>query len=212
MNIKSFTFNPFQENTYIVYDDSKECIIIDPGCYTIEEQKKLTEFINEFELNPVKIINTHCHIDHVLGNKFISNLWNIKLYIHKQDLSLLKKAGEIGRAYGLEDYEDSPYPQGFLIPGELLTFGNSSFEIIFTPGHAPGHICLYSKVNSLLIAGDVIFKESIGRTDLPGGDYETLINSINTEILTLPDKTKIFCGHGPPTNLGYEKDHNPFLQ
>jgi len=212
MNIKSFTFNPFQENTYIIYDKTKECLIIDPGCYTDAERKELKAFIEEKELTPVRLINTHCHIDHVLGNKFASEQWDLELHMHKEDLPVLEKVGDIGKMYGLEDYEGSPYPKHFLAQGDTLTFGKSSFEILFTPGHAPGHICLYSKENNLLIAGDVIFQGSIGRTDLPGGDHSTLINSIITQLFPLPNETQVFCGHGPSTNLGYEKEHNPFLQ
>lgn len=211
MNIKSFIFNPFQENTYIVYDETKECIIIDPGCYTEEEKTILSQFITSKELKPVKLINTHCHIDHILGNKFTSEQWDIQLNMHKADLPLLENAGNIGKMYGLENYEGSPYPKYFLDQGDILTFGESSFKILFTPGHAPGHICLYSKKNNLLIAGDVIFQKSIGRTDLPGGDYDTLIQSIINKLFPLPNETQIFCGHGPSTNLEYEKEHNPFL-
>ena len=212
MKIKSFTFNPFQENTYVIYDETKECIIIDPGCYTNEEKNILNQFIINEELKPVKLINTHCHIDHILGNKFTSEQWDIQLYMHKEDLPLLENAAKIGKMYDLENYEGSPYPKHFLDQGDTLTFGKSSFEILFTPGHAPGHICLYSKENNLLIAGDVIFQRSIGRTDLPGGDYNTLIQSIIGKVFPLPNETQIFCGHGPTTNLGYEKEHNPFLQ
>ena len=212
MKIKSFTFNPFQENMYVVYDNTKECIIIDPGCYTEKERTELRRFITSEGLKPVKLINTHCHIDHVLGNKFTSELWELELYMHKEDLPLLENAGNIGKMYGFEDYEGSPYPKHFLAQDDTLTFGESSFKILFTPGHAPGHICLYSKENNLLIAGDVIFQRSIGRTDLPGGDHSTLINSIITQLFPLPNETQVFCGHGPSTNLGYEKEHNPFLQ
>ena len=211
MKIKSFTFNPFQENTYVIYDETKECIIIDPGCYTKEEQTTLKQFIISEELKPVKLINTHCHIDHILGNKFASEEWDIELYMHKADLPLLENAGNIGKMYSLENYEGSPYPKKFLYDGDILTLGKSSFEILFTPGHAPGHICLYSQDNNLLISGDVIFQKSIGRTDLPGGDYDTLIQSIINKIFPLPNETQIFCGHGPSTNLGFEKEHNPFL-
>lgn len=212
MKIKSFAFNPFQENTYVVYDDTKECIIIDPGCYTAKERHELTSFITSEELKPVKLINTHCHIDHVLGNKFVSELWSLELYMHIEDLPLLENAGNIGKMYGLKDYEGSPYPKHFLAQDNTLTFGESSFKILFTPGHAPGHICLYSKENNLLIAGDVLFEGSIGRTDLPGGDHSTLINSIITQLFPLSNETQVFCGHGPSTNLGYEKENNPFLQ
>jgi hydroxyacylglutathione hydrolase len=212
MKIKSFTFNPFQENTYVVYDDTKECIIIDPGCYTDKERDELRRFITSEGLKPVKLINTHCHIDHVLGNKFTSELWDLELYMHKEDLPLLENAGNIGKMYGFEDYEGSPYPKHFLAQDDTLTFGESSFKILFTPGHAPGHICLYSKENNLLIAGDVLFNRSIGRTDLPGGDYNTLIKSIKTKLLPLDENTIVYCGHGPSTSIGKEKMNNPFLQ
>lgn len=212
MKIKSFAFNPFQENTYVVYDETKECIIIDPGCYTEAERTELRRFITSEGLNPVKLINTHCHIDHVLGNKYVSELWNLELYMHKEDLPLLENAGNIGKMYGFEDYEGSPYPKHFLAQNDTLIFGESSFKILFTPGHAPGHICLYSKENDLVIAGDVLFQGSIGRTDLPGGDHNTLINSIKTQLFPLPNGTIVYCGHGPSTNIGYEKEHNPFLQ
>tara|TARA_B110000003_G_scaffold190645_1_gene189400 strand:- start:608 stop:1246 length:639 start_codon:yes stop_codon:yes gene_type:complete len=212
MKIKSFAFNPFQENTYVVYDDTKECIIIDPGCYTGKERHQLRSFITSEGLKPVKLINTHCHIDHVLGNKFVSELWDLELYMHIEDLPLLENAGNTGKIYGLEDYEGSPYPKHFLAQDDTLTFGESSFKILFTPGHAPGHICLYSKENNLLIAGDVLFQGSIGRTDLPGGNHSTLINSIITKLFPLSNETQVFCGHGPCTNLGYEKEYNPFLQ
>jgi hydroxyacylglutathione hydrolase len=212
MKIKSFTFNPFQENTYVVYDDTKECIIIDPGCYTEKERTELRRFITSEGLKPVKLINTHCHIDHVLGNKFVSELWDLELYMNKEDLPLLENAGNIGKMYGMEDYEGSPYPKHFLAQDDILTFGESSFKILFTPGHAPGHICLYSKENNLVIAGDVLFQGSIGRTDLPGGDHSRLINSIITQLFPLPNETQVYCGHGPATNIGHEKEHNPFLQ
>ena len=211
MKIKSFAFNPFQENTYVVYDDTKECIIIDPGCYTDKERYQLRSFITSEGLKPVKLINTHCHIDHVLGNKFVSELWDLELYIHIEDLPLLENAGNIGKMYGLEDYEGSPYPKHFLAQDDTLTFGESSFKILFTPGHAPGHICLYSKENNLVIAGDVLFQGSIGRTDLPGGDHSMLINSIITQLLPLPEETTVYCGHGASTNIGKEKMSNPFL-
>ena len=212
MNIKSFTFNTFQENTFVVYDKSKECIIIDPGCYSKKEEEELSEFIIEKELTPVKLINTHCHIDHILGNQFVTEKWDLELYMHKKDIPLLENAGVVAQMYGFEDYEGSPYPKHFLAQDDTLTFGESSFKVLFTPGHAPGHVCLYSKENNLVIAGDVLFQGSIGRTDLPGGNHSTLINSIITQLFPLSNETQVFCGHGPATNLGYEKEHNPFLQ
>lgn len=211
MKIKSFIFNPFQENTYVIYDETKHCIIIDPGCYTLQEQEILTQFITNEKLKPVKLINTHCHIDHILGNKFVSEQWNIELYLNKADLPLLESAGSISKTYGIKDYQSSPFPKHFLNHGDKISFGESGFEILFTPGHSAGHISLYNKPNNILIAGDVIFKRSIGRTDLPGGNYNTLIQSIKEKIFILPNQTQIFCGHGPSTNLGFEKENNPFL-
>ena len=211
MNIKSFTFNPFQENTYIIYDETQDCIIIDPGCYTIEEEEELKNFIIKHSLNPVKLINTHCHIDHILGNQFTYKEWNLELHIHELELPLLKQGDEIAKIYGLEKYKSSPSPQYFLNEKETISFGNNEFTILFTPGHSPGHICLYNKTHNLLISGDVIFQNSIGRTDLPGGNYTTLINSINNKLLNLPEETKIIPGHGDYTNIKYEKKHNPFL-
>ena len=212
MKIKSFTFNPFQENTYIIYDKTKECLIVDPGCYTEEEKNILKEFITKQKLTPTKLINTHCHIDHILGNKFVHQQWGVPLYIHKADLPLLENAKKISEMYGFESYDDSPLPQHYLEEHNIITCGKSSFNILFTPGHAPGHICLLNKKNNIIISGDVIFKNSIGRTDLPGGDHNTLMNSIMKKIFPLPNETQIFCGHGPITNLGSEKKYNPFLQ
>ena len=212
MKIKSFTFNPFQENTYIIYDKTKECLIVDPGCYTEEEKNILKEFITKQKLTPTKLINTHCHIDHILGNKFVHQQWGVPLYIHKADLPLLENAKKISEMYGFENYEDSPLPQHYLEEQNIITCGKSSFNILFTPGHAPGHICLLNKKNNIIISGDVIFKNSIGRTDLPGGDHNTLMNSIMKKIFPLPNETQMFCGHGPITSLGSEKKYNPFLQ
>lgn len=212
MNVRCFTFNPFLENTYVLYDETKDCIIIDPGCYNKKEENTLKEFIISEKLNPKKVINTHCHIDHILGNKFVCKSWRLELYMHKADLDLLKNSEKISVMYGLENYKISPLPKYLINEGDTINFGKTSLEILFTPGHSPGHICLYNRKKNILIGGDVIFKNSIGRSDLPGGDYDTLINSIQSKILILPDKTKIFCGHGPTTSVGIEKKQNPFLK
>jgi len=212
MKIKRFIFNPFQENTYVLYDDSKECVIIDPGCYEVSEEIELEKFINENKLNPVILLNTHCHIDHILGNQFVAEKWGVELQMHKDDLPLLENAGQISKMYALENYSGSPYPKHFLKDGDTFSFGKSKLDVIFTPGHAPGHICFYSKQHNFIISGDVIFQMSIGRTDLPFGDYDTLINSITKKIFPLPGQTQIHCGHGPSTVLNYEREHNPFLQ
>ena len=212
MKIKRFVFNPFQENTFVLYDESKECVIIDPGCYEKEEEVELENFISENGLKPVDLLNTHCHIDHILGNQFVTDKWGVELQMHKKDLPLLENAGGISKMYGFENYSSSPYPKHFLEDGNIFSFGESELEVLFTPGHAPGHICFYSEKNNLIISGDVIFQMSIGRTDLPFGDYDTLIKSITEKIFLLPGETQIYCGHGPTTVLSYEREHNPFLQ
>jgi hydroxyacylglutathione hydrolase len=212
ITIQAFTFNPFQENTYVLFDETKECVIIDPGCYEKAEQETLKNFIETNDLNPVKLLNTHCHIDHVLGNKFVADTWGLDLEMHELDLPLLHSVKDYCTAYGFTNYEESPEPKTFLKEGEQITFGNSSLDILFTPGHAPGHITLHSTEQNFVIAGDVLFLASIGRTDLPGGDYDTLIDSIKTVLLPLADETQVFCGHGPSTTIGFERTNNSFLK
>jgi len=163
-------------------------------------------------LNPVKLINTHCHIDHILGNKFVSEKWDLELYMNKIDLPLLEGAGDIAKMYGFKNYKGSPYPKHYLEEGDILEFGEGKLEILFTPGHAPGHICLFNTEENFIISGDVLFNGSIGRTDLLGGDFDTLIESIKTKLMTLQDETIVYCGHGPSTSIGKERLSNPFLQ
>jgi glyoxylase-like metal-dependent hydrolase (beta-lactamase superfamily II) len=212
MKLKSFTFNQFYENTFIVSDSTNDCIIIDPGCYSNDEKNILKKYIEDNNLNPVKLINTHCHIDHILGNKFVATTWDLNLETHQNDIELLENSAEIARLYGFIDYEKSPFTSQFLNEGDIVEFGNSKLKILYTPGHAPGHISLYSKEEKFIISGDVLFKSSIGRTDLPGGDFNVLIESIKTKILCLDDDTVVYCGHGPATTVGYERVNNPFLK
>ena len=213
MKIKTFTFNPFAENTYVVYDEeTKDCIIIDPGCYDSSEEKILFNFISSKKLVPKRLINTHCHIDHIFGNNFVMKNWNIKLFTHKKEEELLNQSENIAKSYGFENYQPSPKADSFIDENDNIELGKEQFKIFFTPGHSPGHICLYNKKNNFLISGDVIFMNSIGRTDLPGGNHKTLIESINTKIINLPDETSIYCGHGPSTTLVNEKINNPFLK
>ncbi|MGC6470652.1 MAG: MBL fold metallo-hydrolase [Flavobacteriales bacterium] len=211
ISIETFTFNDFQENTYVLHDETKECIIVDPGCYSQLEKDQLLNYINNNDLKPVRLINTHCHIDHVLGNKFVSECWGLELEAHEQDLPTLQAVTQYSSLYGFHNYEESPLPLHFLNEGDLVSFGQSYLTIMFTPGHAPGHIVLYSKEQDFVIGGDVLFQMSIGRTDLPGGDHQTLINSIKNKLMPLEDKTKVYCGHGPSTTVGFERKNNPFL-
>ena len=211
MNIKIFTFNQFFENTFIISDSTNECIIIDPGCYDKKEKQILQDYILSNNLVPTRLINTHCHIDHILGNNFVSKTWDLELEIHHKDIDLLKNSKDIADLYGFVNYEKSPITNKFLVEGDIIEFGKSNLEVLFTPGHAPGHISLYSKNENFIISGDVLFNNSIGRTDLPGGNYSTLIDTIKSKILCLDDSTVVYCGHGPSTTVGKERINNPFL-
>jgi len=210
--VAEFTFNPFQENTYILYDDTKECVIFDPGCYTAAERKQLSEFIEAAELKPVRLINTHCHLDHIFGNSFVAEKYGLGLEIHKGEVVVLEAAPIACQKYGIPYPDPSPAASSFLEENTTITFGNTMLELLFTPGHSPASLSFYCKESNFLIAGDVLFYGSIGRTDLPGGDFDTLINSIKTQLFPLPDDTKVFAGHGPSTTIGFEKANNPFLQ
>ena len=209
MTIKQFTFNPFGENSYVVYDETKECIIIDPGCYEKEEKDELAQFIEENNLKVVQLINTHCHIDHVLGNAFVKDTYKVKLIIHKEDVSTLKSNEVVAPMYGFQGYEATTEDE-YLAEGDKVRFGNSVLDVLFVPGHAPGHIALVNVDEKICIGGDVLFQQSIGRTDLPGGDFDTLIDSIKSKLFTLPEDVTVYCGHGPSTNIGFEKQYNPF--
>ena len=210
MQIKKLTFNPIQENMYIIYDDTKECIIIDPGCYFHQEKEELKSFIEENELKPVKLINTHCHLDHICGNKFVAETWKLKLEANKLDEYNLQRSIEAGILYNMP-IEPSPPIEVYLKEGDEIRFGNSHLSILFTPGHSSGSISFYSQEHKFLIAGDVLFRMSIGRTDLPGGDFDILINTIKTKLFVLPKDVIVYSGHGEETTIGYEMKNNPFL-
>jgi len=209
-DVACFPVNPFSMNAYILYDETKEAILIDPGCFTSKEEEHLVNFIKEKELKPVRLINTHGHVDHVLGNPFFSEQYGLPLEMHKEAVEDMMSLPVVCRTYGLPE-RPTIDPGVFLEPGEQIKFGNTTLEILFTPGHARGHISLYNKSDGFVIAGDTIFLNSIGRTDLPGGNKETLLHAIKTQLFTLPDETVIYCGHGPKTTIGYEKKTNPYL-
>ncbi len=209
MTVKQFEFNAFSENTYVIYDDTKECIVIDPGCYEAHEKAELKNFIEEKGLKVVALINTHCHIDHVLGNKFVKNEYSVKLIIHQLDIATLKANEVVSQMYGFHAYEPCE-ADGFIAEGDQVKFGDSVFDVIFVPGHAPGHIALVNETEKICIGGDVLFRQSIGRTDLPGGDFDILMSSIKDKMFALADDVEVFCGHGPSTYIGFEKQNNPF--
>ncbi|MFM7196234.1 MAG: MBL fold metallo-hydrolase [Bacteroidota bacterium] len=208
LRIKTFTFNPFQENTYVL-SNGQEAIIIDPGCYEDHEQQELDDYIAAEHLKPVLLINTHGHIDHVLGNDHVKTRYQIPLAIHAADVPVLKAVKAYASNYGFPAYAEAE-PDRILTEGETIRLGDTSCSVMFLPGHAPGHIGLYFKAEGKLISGDVLFRESIGRTDLPGGDHGTLIQSITQQVFRLPDEVEVFPGHGPTTTVGHEKIHNPW--
>lgn len=209
LSVKSFTFNPFQENTYVLYDDTNECVIVDPGCYEKSEEQELVDFIAKNNLTVKLLLNTHCHIDHVLGNYFVKKKFNVDLCLHPLEEPVLKAVQTYAPNYGFNQYSATS-GDTYLKEGEKVVFGDQTLEIIFTPGHSPGHVCFYSIPDKILIGGDVLFKNSIGRTDLPGGDHDTLIESIHEKLFILPDDVLVYCGHGPDTTIGFEKKTNPF--
>lgn len=209
LQVQSFVFNPFQENTFVLFDETKDCVIIDPGCCDEAERSQLKAFIDHHNLKVRLLLNTHCHIDHVLGNKFVKDVFKVRLLIHRTEEAVLKASEVFAPSYGFYLYQHQA-ADAFLEEGDIVTFGNQTFEVLFVPGHSPGHVAFYSEKNKVLIGGDVLFYNSIGRTDLPGGDHERLINSIHTKLFTLPDPVRVYPGHGPETTIGFEKKTNPF--
>jgi len=207
--IQTFTFNPFSENTYVVYDETKECVIIDPGCFERYERDELAQFIEKNRLKVKALLNTHCHIDHVLGNAWVKRNFNVPLWLHPIEQTTLKAVEAYAPSYGFVHYESSQ-ADALLNDGDQVTFGNTVLDVLFVPGHAPGHIVFYCQKENFVIGGDVLFQGSIGRTDLPGGDYKVLIDSIHQKMFALPDSTVVHCGHGPTTTIGFEKKSNPY--
>ena len=210
ITIKKFTFNPFQENTYILFDETKECVVIDPGCYDKNEKTNLINFIEEKELTPVQLLNTHCHIDHVLGNYIISSNYELKLAAHKLEVPVLEGSAYWGSQYGING-DLSPHIEIYLNEGDQIEFGNSKLEVIFVPGHSPGHIAFVNHDEKFIINGDVLFQGSYGRYDLPGGDLRTLAQSIQKKLFVLPDDYTVYAGHMGETTIGAEKKTNPIL-
>ncbi|MFZ4263506.1 MBL fold metallo-hydrolase [Sphingobacterium sp. HJSM2_6] len=211
LHIKSFTFNPYQENTYLIFDDEKNCVVVDPGMHNYQEEEYFASYIQKNELNVCSLINTHGHIDHVLGNKFICDTYHVLPNFHENELPLIIQVQNYAPQMGIR-YEPSPIPDRFLTENDKITIGNNQLSLILAPGHSPGHLCLYSEEHKFLIGGDVLFYRSIGRTDLPGGNHQQLLNSIANKIYTLAGDTLVYPGHGQPTNIQDEKENNPFLR
>ncbi|HEX9252424.1 MAG TPA: MBL fold metallo-hydrolase [Ignavibacteriaceae bacterium] len=211
IQIKKFTFNLFSENTFVLWDDdSRECAIVDPGCSDPSEENELESFITDDNFKVKYLINTHCHIDHILGCDFVKNKFNPIYYAPELDLPLLQNANMQASFAGM-DFSISLRPDELLSESKKLFLGKTELNFLFTPGHTPGEFCIYIPQIKSCITGDVLFYDSIGRTDLWGGDYDILIKTINEKLLSLPDETIIYPGHGENSTIGREKKSNPFL-
>ena len=193
----------------MISDETRECVIIDPGCYDEIEKRELAEYVSSNQLKVKRLLNTHCHIDHILGNEFVKQQYAVKLYIHTMEEFVLNAQKILAPHYGLHLYHEAK-PDVYLKEGDVVEFGNQKFSVLFVPGHSPGHIAFYNEKEKVVIAGDALFRSSVGRTDLPGGNHNTLINSIHQKLFTLPDDVTVYPGHGPVTTIGIEKATNPF--
>ncbi len=211
MQLTKFTFNGFQENTYVLYDKTGECVIVDPGCYEPREEQELSDFITSQKLTPKILLNTHFHLDHIFGNQFVSKTYGLTPTGCRADLPTLQMAAQSAQLYGFGKFNESPEPGRYIDEGDQLRFGETQLEIYFTPGHAPGHIIAVHHNSKTVIGGDVLFSGSVGRTDLPGGNFTDLATSIKKKLYTLPDDYTVYCGHGPETTIGKEKKSNPFV-
>jgi glyoxylase-like metal-dependent hydrolase (beta-lactamase superfamily II) len=211
LHVQFFTFNPFQENTYVIWSDQNDAIIIDPGCSNEEEQRVLSQFVKDSKLKVKRLINTHCHIDHVLGNAWVCREYAVEPEYHPLEDKQLEQVANYAHIYGFHGYDPSPKAVAYLRPGDIIELGEDELRVLFVPGHAPGHIALYSEEYKFVINGDCLFFGSVGRTDLPGGDFHVLENSIKTQLYTLPDDVVVYCGHGDETSIGNEKRYNPFV-
>lgn len=211
LTIKTFTFNPYQENTYLLYNESGNAIIIDPGMYGEQDQQELLAFMANNNLKPTLLLNTHCHIDHVLGNSFVHEKFGLLPQFHEGEVPILVAVQNYAPQMGIR-YDISPIGETFLNDDDTVYLDNDELKVILAPGHSPAHICFYSADQKFLIGGDVLFRNSIGRTDLPGGNYQQLLDSIKTKLYTLPDDTIVYPGHGPSTTIGFEKNSNPFIR
>jgi hydroxyacylglutathione hydrolase len=210
LHVKVFTFSPIQENSYVLYNNEGNALIIDPGCYFSAEEETLKNFLKDTGLIPVQLLNTHCHLDHVFGNHWVHKTYSLELYLHPNEVPVLDFAPKSGEKWGLP-FTNYKGPHHFLQEGDSIFLGKDELKVLLTPGHSPGSICFYCVAQGFLIGGDVLFYESIGRTDLPMGNHETLIQSIQEQLFVLPDEVIVYPGHGRPTRIGHEKTNNPFL-
>jgi glyoxylase-like metal-dependent hydrolase (beta-lactamase superfamily II) len=211
LTVQPFTFNPVQENTYVVYNEKGDCCIIDPGCYFASEEQQLTDFIEQNGLKPVLLLNTHCHLDHIFGNRFVHKKYDLLLHLHPQEKAVLEYGPTAGQLWQLP-FDNYDAELIFIDDGQTVRIGEEELQILFTPGHSPGSISFYSPTHKFVISGDVLFEGSVGRTDLPGGDFTILEESIKMRLYTLPPDVIVYPGHGDSTTIGDEMKGNPFVK
>jgi hydroxyacylglutathione hydrolase len=211
MQVKLLTFNPFQENTILIYDETGECAIVDPGMLTSDEEDLLKETIQTLGLKPVRLLQTHLHLDHVFGTGCVADHYGLKPEAHEADLPFIARHKEYARSFGVEVAANPPAPEVFLKDGDEVSFGNTMLQVRHIPGHSPGGIVFYNEKAGVVIAGDALFSGSVGRSDLPGGNHEQLISAIQKQLMTLPDEVLVYPGHGPQTTIGQERNSNPYL-
>lgn len=211
ITVKSFPFNFFSVNTYIVHDCTREAVIIDCGCISPQEENAVRDYINENNLTLKHNLCTHFHLDHIPGNAFIYKTYGLSPEAHKTDINVLPSAEEQARMFGLPLHIESVPVEKYIVDGESIAFGHSELTALLVPGHSPGSLAFYNKKSGYLFSGDALFAGSIGRTDLWGGNMEVLISAINDKLLTLPDETIVCPGHGPDTTIFAEKMNNPYL-
>jgi hydroxyacylglutathione hydrolase len=211
IKVAYFTMNPLAENTYVLSNEKGNALIIDPGCYFSEEEKTVANYIKENNLKPLQLLNTHCHLDHVFGNNWVHKNYGLELYIHKDEQTVLEFAPAVGNMYGLTftNYKGTLH---FFDEGDEVFLGEDKLKILLAPGHSPASVCFYCEAQKFVIGGDVLFYESVGRFDLPGGNEAQLHKSIKEKLYVLPDETIVYPGHGEPTTIGHEKKHNPFVR
>ncbi len=212
MKLKRFTFNPLQENTYLIWcEETLACAIVDAGMYDSCEQQQVQDFIDTHLLKPTLLLGTHAHIDHIFGNWWLKQMYNLPYYLHPADIVMIDRSENMATLWNLQ-YTPSPFPSNSLAHDEVVRIGNGELQVRFVPGHAPGHVIFVDIAGEQALVGDTIFKGSIGRTDLPGGNHDQLLQNIDSQIFTLPEHFTLHSGHGPSTTVAFEKACNPFFK
>ena len=212
IHVEAFMFNPFQENTYVLTNEKREALIIDPGCYFTAEEETLQNYLANGGFTPVRLVNTHCHIDHIFGNALIAKQYGLELYIHPAEEIVLQYQPQFAAQFGVSFTNVYKGKLHFIKGGDVIDFGENKLQLLDTPGHSPGSLSFYCEAQNFVISGDALFKESVGRTDFPLSDAAQLYRSIRMQLYTLPDETVVYPGHYGTTTIGHEKKYNPYCK